>query len=84
MPIHFFDLTQLGADDTDIRVIAMQHAVGSAMAALGNAEETLKKRIAEIEKVEAEKKRLVSDAVTRIAKLGVEPEKKGAPVAPQT
>jgi hypothetical protein len=60
MPIHFFDLTQLGEDDTDIRVISMQAAVGSAMAALGNAEETLKKRIAEIEKVEAEKKRLIS------------------------
>ena len=60
MPIHFFDLTQLGEDDTDIRVIAMQHAVGASMAALGNAEETLKKRIEEIEKVEAEKKRIIA------------------------
>lgn len=59
MPIHFFDLTQLGQDETDIRVIAMQSAVGAALGAVNSADEALKKRIEEMEKIAAAKKALV-------------------------
>jgi hypothetical protein len=58
LPVHYFDLTQLGKDDTDIRVIAMQAAAGSALGALTQAEEQVKKRVAESQKVEDEKERL--------------------------
>lgn len=55
MPIYYHDLTQLAADDTDIRVIAMQAAAGSALGALNTAQQQVNKRLEE-EKNRAEVK----------------------------
>lgn len=62
MPVYTYDLEMLGKDDTDIRVIAMQGAVGGAMSMLSKADDMLKERI-EAKRVEEEKARLVENTV---------------------
>jgi hypothetical protein len=57
MPVYTYDLEGLGKDDTDIRVIAMQGAVGGAMSMLSKADDMLKERV-EAKRVEEEKARL--------------------------
>jgi hypothetical protein len=57
MPVYTYDLEGLGKDDTDIRVIAMQGAVGGAMSMLSKADDMLKERI----RVAEEKARITAD-----------------------
>jgi hypothetical protein len=71
MPVHYFDLTQLGADDTDIRVIAMQAAAGSALGALNTAQQQVEKRVAEEEK---KKVGITGEDRKNIAKCSAPPE----------
>lgn len=55
MPVHFYDLTNLDKNDTDIRVIAMQNATGAALNAIDVLNEKLKERIALVEQANAAK-----------------------------